>query len=170
MQGAFVLRLMKDVWLFGILDPTQRLKTAFDQWKVYAACHWERSAHSGRGEQLSHPTPCPFFLPTQRIHKEVELSCILSKYIRLCISCADKFDLSPQNKPLCPNVNFISFHHVSICVAQHADTMYVYARRLCPTRIFRGHTDRAVLILRGDSVPSGPICLSGQRQVTDKLS
>lgn len=28
MQGAFVLRLMKDVWLFGISDPTQKVKNS----------------------------------------------------------------------------------------------------------------------------------------------
>lgn len=74
-----VLRFMKDVWLFGILDPTQRLKTASAQWKVYAARHWECSAHL-EGGQFFHPSP---FLPTQQIHRKVELCCISNDSLQI---------------------------------------------------------------------------------------
>lgn len=44
---------MKDVWLFDILDPTQRLKTASDQRKVYAP---PRMLSSLREAIFFHPT------------------------------------------------------------------------------------------------------------------
>lgn len=98
---------MKDVWLFDILDPTQRLKTASDQRKVYAP---PRMLSSLREAIFFHPTFFLPFSPTQEKENKSEAQLYFKQTtLRPHLSCADKLCiLSTKCVQVCVHVLHIT--------------------------------------------------------------